>query len=130
MVENFTTFWVGQTSELIEVDVDATTSATTEGTTATQPPVTDPPTTLDPALDSFYDGCGETKTCFGIGAENCFENRVCDTVGAVIQNEGRYFFEMRSPGKLFSLSFVRKPSESIFQKSVQITSHLLCHEMI
>lgn len=102
MVENFSTFWIGQTSELIEVDVDASTlepTESTEGPTMTQPPVTVPPTTADPALDSFYDGCGETKTCFGIGSENCFENRVCNTLGAVIHNDGRYFFEMRSPGK-------------------------------
>lgn len=133
MVENFTTFWIDQTSELIAVDVDATTSETTESTegpSSTQPPVTDPPTTLDPALDSFYDGCGETKTCFGIGSENCFENRVCDTVGAVIANDGRYFFEMRSPGKNTLIQFLWKPSECIHPKLVPATLHLPCHKTV
>lgn len=103
VVENFATFWVDHTSQFIEVNADASTSEpteSTEGPVVTQPPVTNPPTTVDPDSDSFYDGCGETKTCFGIGSENCFENRVCDSVGAVIHNDGRYFFEMRSPGKL------------------------------
>jgi DOMON domain len=76
-------FWVNQVSGPIEI--------VNPGEESTVPPV---------APDSsFYEGCDVTKTCFGIGQGNCVQNRRCNTVGAVIFDEGKFYFEMRSSSK-------------------------------
>lgn len=83
MVESFSDFWVDQTSSNVEVIF------------AVPPSL---PTTEEPEFD-IYDGCDETKTCFGIGESDCVRNRRCQTVGAVIHNEGNFVFEMRASGE-------------------------------
>lgn len=49
--------------------------------------------------DSFYDGCGDTKTCFG-NTESCVGSKTCTTIVAVIVKGERYIFEMRSQSML------------------------------
>lgn len=55
-------------------------------------------TTQVPDLD-FYDGCDVSKTCFGIGPGDCVRNRQCNTIGAVIHDDGKFTFEMLSSGE-------------------------------
>jgi hypothetical protein len=45
--------------------------------------------------DVIYDGCGDTKTCFG-SPENCVATKTCQTFSAVIVKGDRYIFEMKS----------------------------------
>lgn len=74
----------------------------------TESPTTAPPTTESTPDDlNFYEGCDTTKTCFGIGDGDCVRNRRCNTVGAVIYDGGRFYFEMRSLGKSSDLSLVK-----------------------
>lgn len=45
--------------------------------------------------DKIYDGCGDTKTCFG-APDNCVESKSCTTFSAVIVRGDRYIIELRS----------------------------------
>jgi hypothetical protein len=94
-VENLLTFWVNEVSEEVEVVFG-------------EPPVTDTPTVTTPSTTSstsvlppiesidVYEGCGITKTCFGIGPSECVRNRGCTTIGAVIYRDEKFIFEIRS----------------------------------
>jgi len=48
--------------------------------------------------DKLYDGCGDTKTCFG-SPENCVSTKSCQSFSAVIVRGERYIFEMRSSSR-------------------------------
>lgn len=97
LVENFSTFWVNQVSDEVVVVLDdglplSTVSPTTE------------PTNTDFEL---YEGCGETKTCFGIGNSDCIASKQCVTFGAVIHDDGKFIFEMRSSSKIFQIRYFK-----------------------
>ena len=59
---------------------------------------TDEPTTLNPEIDSFYDGCGDTKVCFGV-PDNCYSDRSCEMFGAVTYDNHNFTFELLAQGK-------------------------------
>lgn len=83
MIENFSTFWVDQMSNNVEVIF------------------AEPPSTTSTAVPEFdiYNGCNDIKTCFGIGENDCVRSRRCLTVGAVTYEEGKFVFEMRASGE-------------------------------
>jgi hypothetical protein len=61
----------------------------------------DPPsTTLPPPedIDWIYDGCGDTKVCFGV-PDNCVEQRNCLLFGGVTDNFGNFEFELLGTSK-------------------------------
>lgn len=45
--------------------------------------------------EKLYEGCGDTKTCFG-SPDNCVETKTCETFSAVIVKGDRYIFELKS----------------------------------
>lgn len=94
VLESYAVFWVNQHTQEIEV-------VFLEGSTTEVPPVSitevPPVSTTESFEYDFYQECGVTKTCFGISNErDCVANRRCDTIGAVIHNEGKFTFEMRA----------------------------------
>jgi hypothetical protein len=54
-----------------------------------------------PSYD-VYQGCGSTKTCFGIPS-HCVPNRNCDMLSAVTYENPNFTFELLSTGKLYIL---------------------------
>jgi hypothetical protein len=71
------------------------------GVTTDQYWLGDPPsTTLPPPedLDWIYDGCGDTKVCFGV-PDNCVEQRNCSLFGGVTDNFGNFEFELLGTSK-------------------------------
>lgn len=46
---------------------------------------------------SIYNGCGETKTCFGF-PKHCLDSQSCTAITTVIVENNRYFFEVMSKG--------------------------------
>lgn len=46
----------------------------------------------------LYDGCGDTKTCFG-SPDNCVQTKTCETFSAVHVRGDRYIFEMKSTSR-------------------------------
>lgn len=51
-----------------------------------------------PDVNHIYKGCGETKTCFGIGSSSCVATRQCNTIGSVTYKDSKFTFEMRASG--------------------------------
>lgn len=87
-IENILIFWVNEQSEEVEVVFAEPPSETTvTPTTSAAPPIEE---------INVYEGCGVSKTCFGIGPGDCVQSRRCVTFGAVIYRDGRFIFEIRS----------------------------------
>uniref|UniRef100_A0A1L8E3J5 Putative reeler domain protein n=1 Tax=Nyssomyia neivai TaxID=330878 RepID=A0A1L8E3J5_9DIPT len=47
------------------------------------------------ATDTIYDGCGATKSCFGI-PDNCVKQRQCQAITTVTARGERFYFEVKS----------------------------------
>lgn len=45
--------------------------------------------------DPIYDGCGITKTCFGLPSD-CVEQQSCEAVVTAVAIDNRYQFELQS----------------------------------
>lgn len=61
-------------------------------------PTTSPSPPPDDDIEWIYEGCGDTKVCYGI-PENCVEQRNCDIFGGVTDNFGNFEFELLGLGK-------------------------------
>lgn len=85
IVQSLLIFWVNEISADVEVVFAETETETT--TTTLAPPIGE--------ID-VYEGCGVSKTCFGIGPGNCVQNKQCVTFGAVIYRDEKFIFEIRS----------------------------------
>lgn len=71
-----------------------------ETTIPTDPSIpTEEPTTLNPDIGGIYNGCGDTKVCFGV-PDNCYSDRSCEMLGAVTYNSHNFTFELLAIGKL------------------------------
>lgn len=46
-------------------------------------------------MDPIYNGCGNTKNCFGFPS-GCVDTKTCHTVATVVVKGERYEFELRS----------------------------------
>lgn len=93
-VESFLVFWVNEVSEDVEiVSAEPPITPSTATTTTSTTPV--------PPIEGInvYEGCGVSKTCFGIGPGDCVRNSQCNTFGAVIYRDEKFIFEMRSSSK-------------------------------
>ena len=55
-------------------------------------------TTLHPEIEAIYDGCGDTKVCFGI-PPNCYSDKSCQILGAVTFDNHNFTFELLAQGK-------------------------------
>jgi hypothetical protein len=87
----------------VSADVEVLPVVTPEGETT--PPTTTPPTTQPPPIEGIdvYEGCGVSKTCFGIGPGDCIQSRRCVTFGAVIYRDEKFIFEIRSTSETLTL---------------------------
>ncbi|KAL7042708.1 hypothetical protein ACKWTF_001253 [Chironomus riparius] len=61
-------------------------------------PTENPIIPIDPTLPieedlTIYDGCGDTKVCFGV-PDNCYLGRMCDILGAVSYDNHNFTFEL------------------------------------
>lgn len=101
IAQDYDKFWVGETSDRVQV-VPQDQIAPSNGISTTRRPIqSTTPNFVKPLVkasfnrDTFYDGCGENKTCFG-NPDGCVATQSCQTITAVIVRGERYIFEMRS----------------------------------
>lgn len=101
LAQDYDKFWVGVTSGPISLVADEQTVINSISTTRQplQPTITyngRPKAENINNEDIIYNGCGDSKTCFGI-PNNCIETRSCVSFTAVKVEGDKYVFEMRSP---------------------------------
>lgn len=100
VAQDYDKFWVGETSEIIKI-VERDQVPPSGISTTRRPIETTIPTFIrqpGPAQrtdDIIYDGCGDTKTCFG-SPDNCVQSKSCTTFSAVIVRGDRYIIELKS----------------------------------
>lgn len=88
IAQDYDKFWVGETSDVIKV-VERDQAIPNNGISTTRLPIaTTTPnfvrSTASPKKDDgIYDGCGDTKTCFG-SPDGCVASKSCQTFSAII----------------------------------------------
>lgn len=88
IAQDYDKFWVGETSEVVKV-VDRNQVPQSGISTTRRPIETTTPNFVRPTAgsqrndDQIYDGCGDTKTCFG-SPDNCVASKSCQTFSAVL----------------------------------------------
>ncbi|XP_041972011.1 putative ferric-chelate reductase 1 homolog [Aricia agestis] len=104
VAQGYATFWKNIESPLVEVvspDTVITTRAPATTTTrdTPAPPVImeSKPKTTPPPLDTIYQGCADTKLCFGV-PENCATTGTCKAIVAVFVAGDEYTFEIQGSG--------------------------------
>lgn len=104
VAQSYATFWKGVESPLVEVvtpDTEITTqmAQSTSTTTARAPPVImeNKPKLTTQKLDEIYQGCADTKLCFGV-PQNCIEKGDCKAIVAVFVAGDVYTFEVQGTG--------------------------------
>lgn len=104
VASKFDQFWVGIESEPVRI-VKRNVVLPNVGISTTRPPITTTvpvfiPTTekQEMKVDPFYQGCGSTKTCFGI-PDGCVGDQSCTAVSAVNVRGDIYEFELQSISK-------------------------------
>lgn len=97
---------VGETSPVVSI-VESGNVPANSGISTTRKPIvaqTTPkfnrPTSASAQDDrnKIYDGCGDTKTCFG-SPDNCVQTKSCETFNAVLVRGDRYIFELKSASR-------------------------------
>lgn len=88
VAQDYDKFWVGETSEIVRVversQVPPNGISTTRRPVETTTPRFDRSTyRLQQNDDKIYDGCGDTKTCFG-SPDNCVASKSCTTFSAIL----------------------------------------------
>ncbi|KAI4503757.1 hypothetical protein M0802_001160 [Mischocyttarus mexicanus] len=100
--QDYATYWVGVESPKVTVlkrSIDVLTSSTLSSSTTlrtTTPPYYQPRPvdTVGNQDDPFYEGCSETKNCFGLPA-GCLQTKNCKIAVSVLVRGDRYLFEMQ-----------------------------------
>ncbi|KAJ9583131.1 hypothetical protein L9F63_022523, partial [Diploptera punctata] len=107
IVQNYSTFWTSVKSDIVQVTKHAAdNSSQSTGISTTRKPiltttVTNPPYVAPGdrrasiSVDTFYNGCGTEKTCFG-DKEGCVESRDCNAVVSCLVKAEVYEFEMKT----------------------------------
>lgn len=103
IAQDYDKFWVGLVSTPVKVvesgqgptSVVGISTTRQPPTTTTVPPYVPRATAASDSSDAIYQGCGDTKGCFGF-PEGCVESRNCRAVVATIVQGERYIFEMKS----------------------------------
>ena len=104
LAQNYETFWVGVKSQPLQIVSGGTsifpnTFKTSTVKISTSPHYTaEEETTRHVNEDSFYNGCDDTKKCFGT-PEGCVSTQNCVIVTAITVKHELYEFEMKSTGK-------------------------------
>ncbi|RVE45028.1 hypothetical protein evm_010346 [Chilo suppressalis] len=101
VAQSYATFWRNVESPLVEVvrpDTVITTTATQPAapTTTQAPPVIleNKPNTATETRDIIYQGCDDTKLCFGV-PQNCVQQGNCKAIVAVLVIGDIYTFEIQ-----------------------------------
>ncbi|XP_063393273.1 putative ferric-chelate reductase 1 homolog isoform X1 [Cydia fagiglandana] len=101
VAQSYATFWKNVESAVVEVvtpDTVVTTTAvpaTTQRTTVAPPVVMESkPRAVPTQLDTIYQGCAETKLCYGV-PQNCLNAGNCKAVVAVFVAGDKYTFEIQ-----------------------------------
>ncbi|XP_035740364.1 putative ferric-chelate reductase 1 homolog isoform X1 [Vespa mandarinia] len=99
--QDYATYWVGVESPKVTVlkrSIDVLTSSTSSTTLrTTTPPYYYPKNneeTITNQDDPFYEGCSETKNCFGLPF-GCLQTKNCKIAVSVLVRGDRYLFEMQ-----------------------------------
>lgn len=102
IAQDYAQFWVGIESTPVKVvasgqppSVVGISTTRKPPTTTTVPPYVPPTAVKGETVDPIYEGCGDTKGCFGF-PEGCVETRNCRAVVATVVQGERYIFEMKS----------------------------------
>ncbi|XP_045507072.1 putative ferric-chelate reductase 1 homolog [Colias croceus] len=101
VAQGYATFWRNVGSPLVEVvtpDTDLsppTTQSTTPRNTPPPPLIMESkPKTTPPPLDVIYQGCADTKLCFGV-PQNCIQTGNCKAILAIFVAGDTYTFEIQ-----------------------------------
>ncbi|XP_066596547.1 putative ferric-chelate reductase 1 homolog isoform X2 [Prorops nasuta] len=100
--QDYSTYWVGVESPRVTVlkrSIDILTSSTAQNTFRTTTPPSFSPTVFYElkTQEPIYDGCGTTKTCFGV-PEECWQTKNCNALVTVLVRGERFLFEMLGRG--------------------------------
>ncbi|KAL7737614.1 hypothetical protein ACLKA6_007724 [Drosophila palustris] len=117
VAQSYAEFWVGIPSDPVQVvrrdvagpaPLPTVNPPTNFNTGSTRTPYVPPnyvaPTVSAVVEDTFYDGCGEIKNCFGF-PNGCVATRSCTIISAITVRGEIYEFEMRS-GKGTNAAYV------------------------
>ncbi|XP_070501842.1 putative ferric-chelate reductase 1 homolog [Chironomus tepperi] len=101
LAQDYDKFWVGVTSSPLRIvaddqEITNSISTTRQPLKPTYSYTTKPTAENSNNEDMIYNGCGNTKTCFGVPS-NCVQTRSCASFTAVKVEGDKYVFEMRSP---------------------------------
>ncbi|XP_034826030.1 putative ferric-chelate reductase 1 homolog isoform X1 [Maniola hyperantus] len=101
IAQGYATFWRNVESPLVEVVTPDTEIVTTEPSFTTRRPahlppvmIENKPTTTPAPLDLIYQGCTDTKLCFGV-PQNCIQSGNCKAIVAVFVAGDTYTFEIQ-----------------------------------
>lgn len=104
VAQSYATFWKNVESPLVEVVtpnseiVSSAPPTMTTTTTAAPPVLMESKPKIEPrALDVIYQGCADTKLCFG-SPQNCIATGDCKAVVAIFVAGDKYTFELQAPG--------------------------------
>ncbi|KPJ12745.1 Putative ferric-chelate reductase 1-like [Papilio machaon] len=99
-VQNYATFWKNVESPVVEVVTPDTVITTTQPTVTTRVPAAPAATTetnrktTTAKPDLIYQGCEDTKLCFGV-PQNCIKSGNCKAIVAVFVAGDTYTFEIQ-----------------------------------
>ncbi|CAH0714862.1 unnamed protein product, partial [Brenthis ino] len=101
VAQSYATFWKSVESPLVEVVTPDTVITTSTSTGPTSRPTQAPPVIMESkpkpteaSLDLIYQGCADTKLCFGV-PQNCVQNGVCKAIVAIFVVGDSYTFEIQ-----------------------------------
>ncbi|XP_066996318.1 putative ferric-chelate reductase 1 homolog [Anabrus simplex] len=104
VVQNFGTYWTGVISDIVKVadhsgdnsshSVGISTTKSPKTTTTPEPYTTEKVVKATVRADPVYDGCGETKACFG-SSPDCVEMQDCPAFVSILVKGSYYEFEMK-----------------------------------
>ncbi|XP_075985959.1 putative ferric-chelate reductase 1 homolog [Anticarsia gemmatalis] len=105
VAQSYATFWKNVESPLVEVvtrdtvvSTSAPAAAAPAGTMAPPPVIMESkPKQEARPLDVIYQGCADTKLCFGV-PQNCISKGDCKAIVAVFVAGDQYTFELQAPG--------------------------------
>ncbi|XP_048487412.1 putative ferric-chelate reductase 1 homolog [Plutella xylostella] len=104
VAQTYASFWRGVESPVVEVVTTDTVITTPEPPASTEraepaPPVImeSKPKPVSRVLDPIYQGCADTKLCFG-SPQNCVQNGDCKAVVAIFVAGDSYTFEIQGTG--------------------------------
>lgn len=137
VAQGYAQFWTNIESSLVEIVTPDTVITTTAPSATTAPTATTVPslpaaveTQTATPIDPIYEGCGDTKLCFGT-VDNCVSSMSCPAVVAVTAAGETYTFEVQaidSPAYVAAaLSYTRDMGDASAMECVQENGRVNLH---